>query len=117
MAEQDVWVLKTSSTSTTAPFMLKRYVYAPDAAMVTGVCSFCSKIGERFYPYCNDRQSLTFTEIQMFFRDEQKVSCDGRSCPSFWVVEGDAPPLGLWRDMPRPLGCGGSCHAPWVVVH
>eukprot|EP00731_Ephydatia_muelleri_P027125 Em0018g1225a len=29
-------------------------------------------IGERFYPFCADRQSLTFSEVQMFFREEQK---------------------------------------------
>ena len=39
--------------------------------MVT-MCSVL-KIGERFYPFCADRQSLTFSEVQMFFREEQKV--------------------------------------------
>ena len=62
------------------------------------VLLFCFKIGDRFFPFCNDRQNLTFTEIQVFFRDEQKVGCEwregggtlpfgceGRGYPSLWL--------------------------------
>ena len=30
------------------------------------------QIGEKFYPYCQDMQNMTFKELQAFLRDEQK---------------------------------------------
>ena len=31
-----------------------------------------SQIGEKFYPYCLDKQNLTFPELQVFFKEEQQ---------------------------------------------
>ena len=31
-----------------------------------------SQIGEKFYPYCLDKQNLTFPELQGFFKEEQQ---------------------------------------------